>query len=45
MYVETWEDQDQVEQNDENFDRSYENENAKVNVKTIKLGVSFYLGV
>ena len=45
VYVETWEDQDQVEQNDENFDRSYENENAKVNVKTIKLGVSFYLGV
>ena len=42
MYVETWEDQDQV---DENFDRSNENENAKVNVKTIDLGVSFYLGV
>ena len=42
VYVETWEDQDQV---DQNFDKSNENENAKVNVKTIKLGVSFYLGV
>ena len=42
MYVETWEDQDQVDQND---DKSNENENAKVNVKIIELGVSFYLGV